>query len=438
MSHGRHPKTKATDMANALITLTTVYIIIVQSKGRGGVAYGVTPPAALLLHLLGVGAGLPDLPRPGGRLGEGLPGRNVAVAPGPTHGPGGRAALPAPHQADARHEIDEELGGVELAGDPELACGVVEGVLVVPVVPSLPDGAEGHDGVLGGVAEQVVGVVPHEVGGAVDQPGEVQDDAVAQGPSDEESVPEVLPPEVLGDLGGHDVAHVEGEPGIALLLEHDGGIVEKVGEVEVPPRLDDVWVLLDEEPPHVREEEAPGGVVRVGGGLGELVVDTVVAGPVPDGALVSYGVDKHEEEASREGRLVRPVRPEAMDPHRDADPCNGPEDEGPEEGLRRAVPHLGNSCSGGHVDEGNIDAHGPVDRALLPVMPDDAGDVADHFHGKIHCCLCVREKSWAKRDGDGGAIDCCDEVGLGGEFVRTGLLCEWIWMRVWVVAHSWI
>ena len=49
--------------------------------------------------------------------------------------------------------------------------------------------------------------------------------AVAEGAGDEEGVPEVLAPEVLGDLGGHDVAHVQGEPRVELLLEHDEGVL---------------------------------------------------------------------------------------------------------------------------------------------------------------------------------------------------------------------
>jgi hypothetical protein len=39
--------------------------------------------------------------------------------------------------------------------------------------------------------------------------------------------------------------------------------------------------------------------VRVGVGLGMLVVDAMVARPVQDGSLIGDGVAKHEEDADR-------------------------------------------------------------------------------------------------------------------------------------------
>lgn len=65
--------------------------------------------------------------------------------------------------------------------------------------------------------------------------------------------------------------------------------------------FDDVLVLLNVKPSNVSEEEAAGGVVRVGRCLGVLVVDAVVAGPVVDGALVGDGVHEHEEESVGRG-----------------------------------------------------------------------------------------------------------------------------------------
>ena len=276
------------------------------------------PLPACLLCLLGGGSRGIHLPRPRRRLGQRDAGGPIPIPARPSHGPGGGAALPSPHEADGGAHVDEKLGGVELAGDAELRRGVVEGVLVVPIVPPLTDGAEGDEGVLGGVRQDVVGVVAHEVGGGVDEPGEVQDDGVAEGAGHEEGVPKVLAPEVLGDLGGHDVAHVQGEPRVELLLEHDEGVLVQVGEVEVAAGLDDGGMLLDEEPAHVGEEEAAGGVVGVGLRLGELVVDAVVAGPVVDAALVGYGVGQHEEEADGEAGLVRAVGPQSVDADGDA------------------------------------------------------------------------------------------------------------------------
>lgn len=250
---------------------------------------------------------------------------------------------------------------------------------MVPVVPSLPNGAERNEGILSGVGQDVVRVIAHEMCGGVDEPGEVQYDGVTEGTGNEEGVPEVLPPEVLRDLGGHDVAHVQSEPRVELLLEHDEGVLVQVGEVEVASGLDDGGMLLDEEPAHVSEEEAAGGIVRVGLGLRELVVDAVVAGPVEDAALVGDGVGQHEEEPDGEAGLVRAVGPQSVDADGDAKAGDGPQDEGPEEGLGRTGRHLGNADGGRGVDQGNVDAHRPVDGALTPVVRYHRRDVSEHF-----------------------------------------------------------
>ena len=68
----------------------------------------------------------------------------------------------------------------------------------------------------------------------------------------------------------------------------------------------------------MREEEPPGGVMGVGGGLAELVVDAVVPRPDQDGVLHGQAVDQHEEDAQRQPRLVRAVRPQPMRTRRHA------------------------------------------------------------------------------------------------------------------------
>ena len=332
-----------------------------------------------LLGLLGGSCRGIDLPRPRRCLGQRNAGGPIPIPACPSHGPGGGAALPSPNEADGGAHVDEELGGVELAGDAKLRRGVVEGVLVMPVVPPLADGAEGDEGILGGVGQDVVRVIAHEMGGGVDEPGEVQHDGVTEGTGHEEGVPEVLPPEVLRDLGGHDVAHVQSEPRVELLLEHDEGVLVQVGEVEVASGLDDGGMLLDEEPAHVREEESAGGVVGVGLGLRELVMDAVVAGPVEDAALVGNGVGQHEEEPDGEAGLVRAVGPQSVDADGDAKAGDGPEDEGPEEGFGRAGRDLGNADGGHGMDQGNVDAHWPVDGALPPMVRYHRRDVSEHF-----------------------------------------------------------
>lgn len=71
-------------------------------------------------------------------------------------------------------------------------------------------------------------------------------------------------------------------------------------------------MLLDEQPTHMREEESAGSVVRVRVRLRVLVVHAVVAGPVPDAALVRDRVAEHQEGAQRETSLVRTMRPQTM------------------------------------------------------------------------------------------------------------------------------
>ena len=93
----------------------------------------------------------------------------------------------------------------------------------------------------------------------------------------------------------------------------------EVAEVQFLPRADDLGVLLQIQPSHVGEEEPAHSIVRVGVGLGVLVVDAMVARPVQDGSLIGNGVAQHEEDADRERGTVRPVGPEAMGTNGDAE-----------------------------------------------------------------------------------------------------------------------
>lgn len=70
-----------------------------------------------------------------------------------------------------------------------------------------------------------------------------------------------------------------------LSLEPDHRVSQQVGNVQLPPLLDDIPVLADKQPPDVREEEAAPGVVGVSVRLRVLVVDAVVPGPLEDVVL---------------------------------------------------------------------------------------------------------------------------------------------------------
>lgn len=69
------------------------------------------------------------------------------------------------------------------------------------------------------------------------------------------------------------------------LLEHDGAVPFEVAEVNTGTPAPHVGMLANQEPAHVREEEAPARVVRVGVSVGELVVHAVVPHPLVDVVL---------------------------------------------------------------------------------------------------------------------------------------------------------
>lgn len=70
-----------------------------------------------------------------------------------------------------------------------------------------------------------------------------------------------------------------------LSLEPDHRISQQVGDVKLPPLLDNIPMLADKQPPDMGEEEAPAGVVGISVRLRVLVVDSVVPGPLEDVVL---------------------------------------------------------------------------------------------------------------------------------------------------------
>ena len=210
----------------------------------------------------------------------------ISVSTHSAHGPSGSSSFAIPYQTNSRKHINKELGRIVLRADAEFTRGVVIWVLVVPVVPSFATCTPGNNGVLGGVRLRLVRMVAHQVSCAVDQPGEVQYDAIPKPTSDEEGIPKFLAPVVARDLGRHNVAHVQGEPRIESLLELNDRIFGQVREVHVTSGLDNGWMLLDEEPSHVSKEKATHGVVRISVSLTELMVNAVITRPVVDAALV--------------------------------------------------------------------------------------------------------------------------------------------------------
>jgi len=77
-------------------------------------------------------------------------------------------------------------------------------------------------------------------------------------------------------------------------------------------------VLAAQQPADVREEESPGGVVRVSVRLAELVVHAMVAHPLVDVVLEGHRLENGQQQPQRPLCLVGAVRPQAVRPRRDS------------------------------------------------------------------------------------------------------------------------
>jgi len=210
----------------------------------------------------------------------------------------------SPDEPQLSERVDEQFGGVELRRYSKFRSGIIEGVLVVPVVPSLSDRAPRDKWILRRVGQDIVWVIPVEVGGRVDKPCEMKNDTVSQSSGDEKSGPEIFAPIPRGNLSREYVTHVQREPGIALLLPVDDWIGLQIREIHFSSDLDDIGMLLDEQPSHVSEEKSTCGVVRIGIGFREFVVDSVITGPMVNAALVGNGIEKHEKKADTPVRFI--------------------------------------------------------------------------------------------------------------------------------------
>ena len=260
-----------------------------------------------------------DFPRSRRGLGQGNTVGGVPIPTSTSQGPSGQSPLATPDQTASRQRVNEQFGGVELTGYPKLGRGIVKRVLVMIIVPPFPHSAPRYDRVFGGVRKHVVRVIAVQVCGRIDQPCEVQYHGISESPGNQECRPKVLAPKAGCHLRWHDVAHVQGKPRVKFLLEPNDRIFHQITEVHFPSHLDDVGMLLDQQPPHVRKEESTRCVVRVGVGFGELVVYAMIPRPVVNAALIGNAVAQHEENTDRQGRFVRSVRPQSMHAYSDTE-----------------------------------------------------------------------------------------------------------------------
>ena len=101
----------------------------------------------------------------------------------------------------------------------------------MPVVPSFTNGKERDIRIFSGVRKHIIRMIPIQVSRRINEPSEMKNEHVSQGPCDKKSIPELFPPNPRGNLGGEDKTHVEGKPRVQLLLEHDNGIFIQIGEI---------------------------------------------------------------------------------------------------------------------------------------------------------------------------------------------------------------
>lgn len=248
-----------------------------------------------------------DFPWSWRRLGEWNAVGKVTVSSGPSHEPCGSPTFSSPHKTGHGKEIDNELGWIELRRNAEFRGGVVKGVLVVPVVPSLSDGAVRDKRILTGVGHNIIWVVTVQMRRRVDKPGKVEDDAITKGTGHKERIPKVLSPKVLSDLCRPDITDVKSKPWVQLFLKGDTPIFRKISKIHFFSSLVNIGVLFHHKPANVGVEKTSGSIVGISIRFTEFVVDAVVTAPMVDTSLVGEGVAKHKEESDGPCSLIGSV-----------------------------------------------------------------------------------------------------------------------------------
>lgn len=99
-----------------------------------------------------------------------------------------------------------------------------------------------------------------------------------------------LVPEVARDDCGDDEAHDGHQYHVVFLLELEHRITVQVGQINTFALRLDVRMFATQQPAHVREEESTLGIVRIRLCLTELVMDTVISGPVNNSVLCTHRI----------------------------------------------------------------------------------------------------------------------------------------------------
>lgn len=128
------------------------------------------------------------------------------------------------------HTVNEKRGRVQLPS--ELRGRIVMRELVMVIVEPFSYCGKCYEKVLDRVYVDIVGFIAPHVRSAVDQPGGVQGEAVAEEATGEVGGHQILTPQVVRDDRGEDEAHEDHTGEIQPSLPYANGIFEKVAYID--------------------------------------------------------------------------------------------------------------------------------------------------------------------------------------------------------------
>lgn len=221
-----------------------------------------------------------------------------------------RYGLQIVRPADPGEEVDEGGGEVRTIVT-QLGRLVVPREHMMVIVPALAEGADADAVAVGGANGVVVRFHAPNVGRGVHQPSHMQRQRV----SEEGGVPRVhgfLVPVVTRYPSGKQKAENRHQDDVKPALPDDNKILLEIAHINRSPFADDIRMLTDQKPTHVRKEETPLRVVRIRVRVREFMMDSVIPHPLINMILESYGLQKHKDNSHRPFRFVRSVSPQSV------------------------------------------------------------------------------------------------------------------------------
>lgn len=209
----------------------------------------------------------------------------------------------------------------------------VSRVLVVEVMPSLSESNQRDEPVISWEDILVEGSGSEHVANRVDAPSRVQGTDVSQARQSHKVVEESTSNEDHTEDGWKNEAHECRKKVVVLFLEHNDLISHKILHVNKSSLFNELIRFLNQEPANVREEEPSGHGVWVQLGIAELVVKSVISGPVEDRSLEGHGVTDHQEPLQRVLRLIGLVSPKSVCSSSDSESSEDVKGDPPSDGF---------------------------------------------------------------------------------------------------------